>query len=234
MVLDQISRSHGCYRKPHGFPAFLAIKNPHFLAYHLEHERPVFIYRDSLFLNNHSIQELPKIAEITDIIRERDNLLKCFQSQVFIPTILVLIEIVDGGRWRIKNLQEKRSPFVSVFVFLEKNLNQKQKSHGFGLNLQDFWRKELKSPGFALSQVGRSGVQETSNQAFEAVFFLLLILKLYFFTVKSHGIALALILKQFLFILAQCTSSFVPLFRFCHELAHPTCKLRFSDGSRKI
>ena len=46
-VLDQISRSHGCYLKPHGFLAFLAIKNPHYLAYHFEYGRPVFIYRDS-------------------------------------------------------------------------------------------------------------------------------------------------------------------------------------------
>ena len=35
-VSDQISRSHGCYRKPHGFLAFLAIKNLHYLAYHLD------------------------------------------------------------------------------------------------------------------------------------------------------------------------------------------------------
>ena len=64
----------------------------------------------------------------------------------------------DGGRWRIKNLQEKRSLFVSVFVFLEKNLSKTKIDHGFGLNLQVFWRKKFKSPGFALSEVGRSGI----------------------------------------------------------------------------
>ena len=98
--------------------AFLAIKNPHHLAYNFEYGRPVFIYRDSPYLNKHS--EAPKNSGNMVVIREI-ILLQCFQSQVFIPTILVLMEIVDGGRWRIKNLQEKRSLFVSVFVFLEKN-----------------------------------------------------------------------------------------------------------------
>ena len=67
-VLDQISMSYGCYRKPNGFLAFLAIKDPHYLAYHLEYRRPVFIYRDSPYLNKHS--KTPKNSGNTVIIRE--------------------------------------------------------------------------------------------------------------------------------------------------------------------
>ena len=67
-VLDQISRSHGCYRKPHGFLAFLAIKNPHYLAYHLEYGRSVLIYRDSPYQNKYS--ETPKNSGNTVMIRE--------------------------------------------------------------------------------------------------------------------------------------------------------------------
>ena len=43
-----------------------------------------------------------------------------FSESIFIPAILVSMEIVDGGGggcWRIKNFQEKRSLSVSVFVF---------------------------------------------------------------------------------------------------------------------
>ena len=65
------------------------------------------------------------------------------------------MEIVDGGWWQIKNLQEKRSHFVSVFVFLEKNLS-KTKISRFWPESPGFLEKKLKSPGFALSEVGRS------------------------------------------------------------------------------
>ena len=56
------------YRKPHGFPPFLAIKNPHYLAYHLEYGRPDFIYRASPYLKKHL--ETPKNSGNTVIIRE--------------------------------------------------------------------------------------------------------------------------------------------------------------------
>ena len=94
MVLDQIFRSHGCYLKPHGFLAFLAIKNPHHLAYNFEYGRPVFIYKDSPYLNKHS--ETPKNSGNTVIIRE--ILLLVFSESSFYPHNFGF----DGNcRWRV-------------------------------------------------------------------------------------------------------------------------------------
>ena len=53
----------------------------------------------------------------------------------------------DGGRWQIKNLQEKRSLFVSVFVFLEKNLS-KTKISRFWPEFPGFLEKKIKVSRF--------------------------------------------------------------------------------------
>ena len=52
-------------------------------------------------------------------------------------------------------MQEKRSLFLSVFVFLEKNLS-KTKISRFWPESPGFLEKKINPPGFELSEVGRS------------------------------------------------------------------------------
>ena len=70
--------------------------------------------------------------------------------------------MVGGGGSRTCR---KRGHFY-VFVFLEKNLSKTIISRFWPESRQVFWRKKLKSPGFALSEVGRS----VSSQNLHGIF----------------------------------------------------------------
>ena len=108
-------------------------KSPPLLALNFEYGNQFLNKRDSLYLNKHS--ETPKNSGNTIIILGKYfALVFSDQSQVF---YLHNFGFDGNCRWRAVADQEKRSLFVSVFVFLEKNLSKTK--------ISGFWPE---SPGF--------------------------------------------------------------------------------------